>query len=349
MSNETQHGYLVLADISGYTSYLAGTELTHARDVLAELLDLIVQHFKPTLDISKLEGDAVFAYIPKIRIPRDELLLELQESTYVAFRDRVEGIRRRTTCQCNACKAIPSLDLKFISHFGEYILQDVSGITELLGLDVNLVHRLLKNKVSEATGWKAYALFTDAALVQLNLKLENLHELVERYEHLGDVKTYSLDLHARYKELIEARRVFIKPEEADAILTRTISASPSVVWEWMNNVQKRLLWETFHDIRPAVTGRRTGKGSRNHCAHGENVVIETIVDWRPFEYYTLDYPMATQSQHLEPVPEGTRLTIYFKLKMHLPRWLRHPIAQFMGRMSRVEQQYDTLVHMIENS
>jgi hypothetical protein len=29
MDSETQHGYLVLADISGDTSYLAGTELTH--------------------------------------------------------------------------------------------------------------------------------------------------------------------------------------------------------------------------------------------------------------------------------------------------------------------------------
>jgi len=201
MNNEAKHGYLVLADISGYTSYLAGTELTHARDILTELLELIVERFKPTLEIAKLEGDAVFAYVSKNKIPRDELLLELQESTYVAFRDRVEGIRRRTICQCNACKAIPTLDLKFITHFGEYILQNVSGITELVGSDVNLVHRLLKNKVSEATGWKAYLLFTEPALTQLNLKLENLHELLEFYEHLGDIQTYSLDLHTRYKEL----------------------------------------------------------------------------------------------------------------------------------------------------
>jgi hypothetical protein len=33
MNNETQHGYLVLADISGYTSYLAGVELTSAREM----------------------------------------------------------------------------------------------------------------------------------------------------------------------------------------------------------------------------------------------------------------------------------------------------------------------------
>ena len=30
--------------------------------------------------------------------------------------------------------------------------------------DVNLIHRLLKNHVAEATGWRAYAMFTDEVL-----------------------------------------------------------------------------------------------------------------------------------------------------------------------------------------
>ena len=347
MNKETQHGYLVLADISGYTSYLAGVELTHARDILTELLKLIVEHFKPFLSIVKLEGDAVFAHVPKAKIVRDETLLELFESTYLSFRDRVEGIRRRTTCQCNACKAIPTLDLKFILHFGEYVLQNVSGITELVGSDVNLVHRLLKNHVSDITGWKAYALFTAASLAQMNVKTENLHEQVERYEHLGEVRTYSLNLHARYQELIESRRVAISPEEADQVITRTISASPIVVWDWMNDVQKRLKWENYDDIRPLFRpGGRTGVGASNHCAHGKNLVLETILDWKPFEYYTVEYPMAIQSHNLEPLPNGTRLNVYFKLKMPLPRWLTRSVARFMFTQFKVEEQFEKMARMI---
>ena len=30
MASQTEHGYLLLADISGYTSYLAQVELDHA-------------------------------------------------------------------------------------------------------------------------------------------------------------------------------------------------------------------------------------------------------------------------------------------------------------------------------
>jgi class 3 adenylate cyclase len=347
MNEATRHGYLVLADISGYTSYLAGVELTHAQDVLTELLELIVEHFKPLLTIVKLEGDAVFAHTPQTSIQRHGILLDLFESTYLSFRDQVVSILRRTTCECKACKSIPNLDLKFILHFGEYLQQNVSGITELVGSDVNLAHRLLKNHVSEATGWKAYALFTGAGLSQMNLELENLHEQVEAYEHLGEVKTYSLDLHARYKELVEARRVDVSPEEADDIVTCTIPASPVIVWDWLNDIQKRLQWEVYDDIRPVLRpGGRIGAGASNHCAHGKDVVLEKIVDWRPFEYYTAEYPMGIRSHHLLSLPEGTRLSVYFKLKMGLPRWLTRFISNMMNKRFRIYKQYDTLSQLV---
>src|SRR5262245_941894 len=100
MSTLTQHGYLVLADISGYTSYLAGVELDHAHEILTDLLTAIVNRFKTLLTISKLEGDAVFAYTPEAKLSRGETLLELVESTYGVFHDRIQSSHRQTTCQC---------------------------------------------------------------------------------------------------------------------------------------------------------------------------------------------------------------------------------------------------------
>ena len=41
-----QHGYLVLADISGYTAYLAGVELDHAHEILSDLLETIVEVYR---------------------------------------------------------------------------------------------------------------------------------------------------------------------------------------------------------------------------------------------------------------------------------------------------------------
>src|SRR5512141_1145113 len=106
MDTKTQHGYLILADISGYSSFVARSELEHAHDILSELLELVLKRLTTIFTLSKLEGDAIFAHAPEERLARGETLLELIETTYAAFKDQQEAVRRRTTCQCNACRNI---------------------------------------------------------------------------------------------------------------------------------------------------------------------------------------------------------------------------------------------------
>ena len=53
---------LLIADISGYTCYLAGAELDHAQDVLADLMTTVIGALRPAFRLAKLEGDAAFAY-----------------------------------------------------------------------------------------------------------------------------------------------------------------------------------------------------------------------------------------------------------------------------------------------
>ncbi len=351
MASPTQHGYLVLADISGYTAYLAGVELDHAHEILSDLLEAIVGRFKALLTISKLEGDAVFAYAPEFKIPRGETLLELLESTYITFRDQVEAVRRRTTCQCNACRAIPTLDLKFFAHHGDYILQDVAGVKELVGSDVNLAHRLMKNHIAETTGWRAYVLFTEQALEHLQVWPEGMHEQTENYEHLGDVKTRSLNLHARYKDIIEARRVFITREEADFVHTQDFAAPPHVVWDWMNDPQKRVLWQDFTEIIPLLRpGGRLGAGARNHCMHGKKVeAVENILDWKPFDYWTQENSPGPvlATQQLEPVDGGNRTRLHFHAvgKMPLPLPLRRLMFNVMMKLFALKS-FETLNRLI---
>ena len=201
METRTQKGYLVLADISGYTFFLANTELEHADIALAFLLESIVGKLSSTLTISKLEGDAVFAYVEESKLPSGTALLDVIDDTYLAFRKEAEALHRKATCPCRACQAIPTLDLKFIAHHGNFIIQQVAGIKDLLGTDVNLVHRLLKNHVMESTGLKGYALFTNPVLEHLQTDNKSFVKQVESYEHLGEVETYVADMHARYEEM----------------------------------------------------------------------------------------------------------------------------------------------------
>jgi hypothetical protein len=201
MERKTQTGYLVLADISGYTSYVAQTEIEHADMALSFLLETIVEKISNLLTIIQLEGDAVFAYIEESKLQEAKSLLELIDQTYLAFREKALALYAGATCPCRACKALPTLDLKFMVHHGDYLIQNVAGVSHLLGTDVNLIHRLAKNHVSESTGWKGYALFTDPALERMQHSKDDFFKQSESYEHLGAVDVYCIDMHPRYHEM----------------------------------------------------------------------------------------------------------------------------------------------------
>jgi hypothetical protein len=201
MERKTQTGYLVLADISGYTSYVAQTEIEHADMALSYLLETIVEKIGSLLVIGQLEGDAVFAYAEEGKLKEGKSLLELIDQTYLAFREKALELYAGATCPCKACKALPRLDLKFMVHHGEFLLQRVAGITHLLGTDVNLIHRLAKNRVTESTGWKGYALFTNQGLERMQTDKASFVQQTESYEHLGEVETYVRDMHVRYEAM----------------------------------------------------------------------------------------------------------------------------------------------------
>jgi hypothetical protein len=134
----TERGCLVIADITGYTAYLTGTELEHAQDVLADLMATIIAGFRPVLRLAKLEGDAAFAYAPQGKVDAS-MLLDVVESCYFSFRRRLRDIRQATTCRCNACLQIPTLNLKVFAHDGEFVRHRIAGREELAGADVILV------------------------------------------------------------------------------------------------------------------------------------------------------------------------------------------------------------------
>jgi hypothetical protein len=72
MSTSTSHSYLIIADISGYTSYLSNVELEHAEGILTDMMETNVERFRQVLTISKLEGDAVLASVDDLALPIGE-------------------------------------------------------------------------------------------------------------------------------------------------------------------------------------------------------------------------------------------------------------------------------------
>ena len=202
MPDQPEPACLVLADISGYTSYLAGVELDHAQDILADLTDAVVRALRPTFRLAKLEGDAAFAYVIT-DVVDGSALQDTIEHCYVAFRRRLRDIGQASQCDCNACTYIPRLDLKFVVHHGLVARQRMAGREELVGRDVIVVHRLLKNDVHSALGIGAYALYTDDCVRIMGLADPagaGLIEHRETYEFVGEVTGWVRDLEAVWQD-----------------------------------------------------------------------------------------------------------------------------------------------------
>lgn len=190
----TNYGYFILSDISGFAAYLKGVELEHAKDILGVLLTYVAEQINSMFIFEKFEGDAVFGYAPKEKITHGADALELIESTYAGFKDRLVSISRHVTCNCSACRNVINLDLKFMLHYGEYMPQHVGEYHELLGGAPNFVRRReWKEVVANSVGWRGYVLFSEVSLEQLNILPENL----EGTEFLSaEIKLYGRELNS---------------------------------------------------------------------------------------------------------------------------------------------------------
>jgi len=200
-------GLLLLADISGYTAFLQavagahGEEMANAPEVpaayplMTSLLDGIVEQVAPPFMLSKLEGDAVFAYAPDAEFSlRGARVLDCMRTCYDHYRSRRDATENLMLCSCAACSMLSTLELKFVLHRGDYVVQSIAGHEELLGPDVTVAHLLLKNRVREVLGTTAYVLCTNAAAEHLGLPVSDAHRHVEHYEHYPPVEAYVLAL-----------------------------------------------------------------------------------------------------------------------------------------------------------
>ena len=234
-------------------------------------------------------------------------------SAYFKFRRRVRDIKQASVCECKACVAMADLDFKFVVHHGEMVKQKMGGREELAGRDVILVHRLLKNTVSEKVGNRAYALYSDACIETMGIDpaAQGLTEHRETIDIIGDVRVWLRDLEAAWNNENEATRVEVAREEAYVIFEFDIAAPRQTVWEYLTVPdQREKWWPTDAIIEKSGNGRR-GVGTENHCMHGKNAIVEEVLDWRPFDYFTVSTllpipgtPKIVMTRAVEDAPNG---------------------------------------------
>ncbi|HET9497149.1 MAG TPA: DUF2652 domain-containing protein [Candidatus Limnocylindria bacterium] len=318
-------GYLVLADISGYTRYLSSSEIERGPAIAADLLEVVVGGLRPVVKLAKLEGDAAFFAGPGTGMHPSELLDAL-EGTYAAFRRRIRSLRDSTSCTCAACSLVGDLDLKFFVHHGTWVRHRIAGHDELAGTDVIVAHRLLKGAAGSHVSLRGAALLTDAAVGALGIDPQQLglRPFSETYDELGEVTGQIIDLGERWETARVARRAGGAHEP---LVDETIELAipPAEVWAWLSEPERRGAWDGEAPVEMETVGGRRGIGTTSQCVVGRLSTIEEVVEWRPYERLARRArvgrlgPM-TWTWELHPEPGGTRV----RMRWTRPRPAGHP-------------------------
>jgi class 3 adenylate cyclase len=287
---------LLLADLSGYTAYLAASEPERAPALAADLVETVVRQLRPTFRLEKLEGDAAFMVAPTDRLT-GPALLDAIDATTAAFRTRLRSLSQSTTCDCEACRRIPELGLKFVVHAGDVVTQRVAGRTELAGVAAIVAHRLLKAETPSKLGLERYALLTDACVHHLGLDPEalDLRAGTETFDYLGDVAVWLRDLSPAF---IDTEATWTPPRRRPVLETELrVPLAPMTLWEELTSAENR--------------------AHIAFCAADRLAQVEEIVEWRPFASFARvvklpDLPggrRLTARHELEPDGDATRLRV----------------------------------------
>jgi hypothetical protein len=192
-SNAPEPVLLIIADISGYTRYMTANAktLAHSQTIITELVKTIIQVVEVPLEVAKLEGDAVFLFCRKSNglqpWPESKRIIGEKLLTFFGlFAEKIALLSQSTTCTCQACTHINTLRLKVVVHSGEALFHHVFNFLELAGLDVIIVHRLLKNSVSS----DQYLLLTEPARQDLEFPAAiSWIRGLESYDEIGRINT----------------------------------------------------------------------------------------------------------------------------------------------------------------
>jgi Protein of unknown function (DUF2652) len=187
-------GLLLIADIGGYTEYMRThrMSLAHAQVNTSRLLERVIDAV-PGLELIEIEGDAAFLYREVDAQTPEDLVDEVVRSTiamHQAFHVEREYVAKNL-CPCAGCKEAADLKLKFVAHVGEVAVQTIRQRMKLVGIDVILVHRLLKNSVP----LPEYVLMTDD-LFQTGTSIlpTPTQEIASDLEGIGPVRAHYVDV-----------------------------------------------------------------------------------------------------------------------------------------------------------
>ena len=322
-SIQIEKAFLLIPDISGFTHFVNNTEIIHGVHIISELLETIIDSNTIGLEVAEIEGDAVFFYRKGERPSAQEIYQQI-EQMYIAFHQQLMLYERDRICSCGACSSVNNLKIKFISHYGDVVERTIYNHFQLMGSDVTMVHKLLKNNISE----DEYLLFSEN---DQDKELNNLPYWVkfqsETSEYFGIGKvTYQFtslkDLKKQIPE-ITPRRIF---ESIDNPVLASISINVNIkdAFTFLTDLDRKALWMNGLKKVKYKPERVDRIGTSHDCILPlntlhfesiENTMSENKMIYSEFADTSIFFPAFYQRFILKKVDENScelRVEIHFK-------------------------------------
>jgi len=311
-----RRGIFILADIGGYTTFLSDVGIEHAKEITGHLLNGMFEVDPETWKLGDVEGDCLFVYCDEALSPED--VFTYLRRLYEQFRESLEEIVTGSTCGCGACDRSGDLTIKFVVHCGDFDTARIAGQQQLIGRDVVVAHRLLKNNIPI----REYALLTKPLFdVVESSGLEATADGYE-YDDIGLVEYVYVDF-ADVREAFHKRReVFLTEADADVVASVEITAPPEFVWRVVKDLDRGP--EMFPTLVKAetLTGAVEEVGSVHTCLHGDGMhLVHYQVAYDEANHRATDrltgvpaIERMLQTLEARASGSGTRFTVYYSTR-----------------------------------
>jgi len=184
--------FFCVPDITGFTKFIANADIAFSKDFIAGLLRRLINANALKMSVGEIEGDAIFFYRTG-RLPAIKHVAEQCKQLFQTFYDYLDIVEKEDPANYEKFLSKGALGLKIIIHFGHISAANIKGRTKLIGEDVIITHKLLKNSIEEYE----YILLTESYLNKIKKKdvsfwfhWDELKKGSEEYDHLGKVNYY---------------------------------------------------------------------------------------------------------------------------------------------------------------
>ena len=332
----TSEGTFVLADIGGYTTFLSEVGIEHAKEITSHLFNGMVKLNQRRWKVGNVVGDCLFLYTDSRESP-DDFFAHLR-GLYEHFRSSIAEIASGSTCRCGACDRSGDLALKFVVHAGEFDTQQIAGRQELIGPEIVVAHRLLKNSVP----LREYALLTTPLADVAQASGLPVSPGRDEYQDIGAVEYLYLDLEPVREAFDKSREVYVSEEDAVVAVTAEIEAPPEIVWRASVDLDKVRQWAPTVLEMESLSGADGKVGEVHTCLHGGGVkMVHLIVAvdeaTRRRTERLWNVPLVKEAYftvEVRPSSSGTRAGVYYGFKHAIPMAARIAMPIFIRSMKR---------------